>query len=170
MNLVYIYWPLLWWWYNDGAVCSMFSFLQNFSNFSDMKLPPVSDIIFLGRPCSEKLILHASIRMSGARSSIFLIQGICDDSLQCRDNFCCARWTYLLQLLPMAIQVFCGALFVPLVLFAEIQDMWSIFLLIYFSILLLIPGQYIDLHARRFVFPFPYNWYGVVLVLASVVY
>ena len=53
-------WPLLCWWYEDNAACSMFNFLQNFSN----KLLPVSNIILLGKPYSwKKIILYASIRL-----------------------------------------------------------------------------------------------------------
>ena len=55
--------PFLWWWYDDVA-CSMFRFLQNCLNLSETKLLPASDIIFLGKPYSAKIILHASIKLS----------------------------------------------------------------------------------------------------------
>ena len=50
----------------------------------------------------------------------------------------------------MTFQVFHGALFVPSVLFAEIQAVF-----ICFSILLLLSGQYIDLHTRSVVLSIP---------------
>ena len=46
--------PLLWSWYDGDTVCSMFRFLQNLLNLSEIKLSPASDIIFLGKPYSEK--------------------------------------------------------------------------------------------------------------------
>ena len=42
--------------------------------FSEMKLPPAPDF-FLGRPYYKEVILHASIRLSVVRSSVFLIMG-----------------------------------------------------------------------------------------------
>ena len=55
----------------------------------------------------------------------------------------------------MAFQIFHGVLFFPLVLLAEIQDIREFF--IYFSILLLIPGQFI-IHTQGVLFcPFPYD-------------
>ena len=43
--------PLPWWWYDDDDVaCSIFRFLQNCLNLSETKLPPVYDIISLGKP------------------------------------------------------------------------------------------------------------------------
>ena len=44
-------------------------------NFSETKLPPTSDIIFLGSPHFEKMILHASIRLSTYKLSVFLVAG-----------------------------------------------------------------------------------------------
>ena len=49
----------------------MFRFLQNLFNLSEIKLPPASDIIFMGKPYSEKIILNANIRLSSDRSSVF---------------------------------------------------------------------------------------------------
>ena len=46
--------PLLWWWYDDDVACSVFIFLQNCLNLSEMKLPPASDITFFGKHYSEK--------------------------------------------------------------------------------------------------------------------
>ena len=57
--------PLLWWWYNDDTALSMVRFLQNLLNVSETKLLPASDIIYLGKSYSEKIILHSSIRLSG---------------------------------------------------------------------------------------------------------
>ena len=64
--------PLLWWWYNDENACFMFRLLQNIFNLSEIKLPPESDIIFFGKPYSEKkkkTILHVSIMLSADKSS-----------------------------------------------------------------------------------------------------
>ena len=52
------------------VLCS--GFVQNCLNLSESKLPPASDIIFLGKPYSEKIILHASIKLFVERSSVFL--------------------------------------------------------------------------------------------------
>ena len=41
----------------------MFRFLQNSLNFSEIKLLPQSDIIFLGNPYSAKIILHSKIKL-----------------------------------------------------------------------------------------------------------
>ena len=46
--------PLLWGWYDDDTACSIFRFWQNLFNLSEIKLPPASDISFLGKPYSEK--------------------------------------------------------------------------------------------------------------------
>ena len=46
-------------------------FLQSHLNLSQTKLPPASDIIFFGKPYSENIILHASIKLSADRSSAF---------------------------------------------------------------------------------------------------
>ena len=39
------------------ALCS--GFLQNLLNLYEMKLPSTSDIIFFGKPYSDKMVLHA---------------------------------------------------------------------------------------------------------------
>ena len=45
-------------------------------NLSEINLPPTSDSIFFGKPYSEKkMILHASVRLSADRPSIFLMTG-----------------------------------------------------------------------------------------------
>ena len=62
---------LLWWWYDDDVACSMFRILHNCLNISETKLLPVSDIIFFGKPYSEKIILHAYIKLSTERSLPF---------------------------------------------------------------------------------------------------
>ena len=46
-------------------------FLQNVLNLSELKSPSAPDIIFLGKPYSEKIILHISIRLFCDRSSSF---------------------------------------------------------------------------------------------------
>ena len=46
--------PLLWWLYDDYIACSMFIHLQNCLKLPEIKLPPTSDIIFFGKPYSEK--------------------------------------------------------------------------------------------------------------------
>ena len=66
---------LLWWWYDDDVACLMFQILKNYVNLSETKLPPVSDIIFLGKLYSKKIILHVSIKLSADRSSVFLTTG-----------------------------------------------------------------------------------------------
>ena len=49
----------------------MLRFLH-FLNFSETKLPPVSDIMFFGDPYSAKIISHNSIRLSTDRHSVIL--------------------------------------------------------------------------------------------------
>ena len=49
----------------------MFIVLQNCFNISEIKLSPASYIIFFGNPCSEKITLHASIKLSADMSSAF---------------------------------------------------------------------------------------------------
>ena len=44
-------------------------FFQNVLALSDIKLQPVCDIIFLGKPYSANIILHVSIRPSANRPS-----------------------------------------------------------------------------------------------------
>ena len=39
---------------------TLFKFWQNLLNLSEIHLPPASDIIFLGKPYSEEIIIHAS--------------------------------------------------------------------------------------------------------------
>ena len=43
---------LLYGWHDDDIAFSMFIFLQNCLNLSEIKLPPMSDIIFYGNPNS----------------------------------------------------------------------------------------------------------------------
>ena len=55
-----------------------------------MKLPPASDIIVLGNMHSENIILHASIRLSTDRSSVFFDdRELASDNLQCKCSFYC---------------------------------------------------------------------------------
>ena len=49
----------------------MFRFLQNLLNLSEIKLSPASHIIFFGKTYSEKIILHAIIKLYTDRSSLF---------------------------------------------------------------------------------------------------
>ena len=51
----------------------MFRLLQNVLNLSETKLPPESDIIFVGNPYSATIILHVSTKLSADKSSVFLI-------------------------------------------------------------------------------------------------
>ena len=67
--------PLLWWWYDDENVYSMFRLLQNILNLSEMKLLAESDVIFYGSPYSAKIILHVSSRLSADMPSVFLMMG-----------------------------------------------------------------------------------------------
>ena len=67
---------------------STFSFLQNCLNLSETKYPPESDIIFLGKPYSENIILHASFKLPVDRYPAFLWLEIGCDNLQCKDRFC----------------------------------------------------------------------------------
>ena len=68
--------PLLYIWYNDYLACSMFIFLQDYLNLSEIKLPPASDI-FYDNPNSEKITLHASIKLSADMSfAIFTIENL----------------------------------------------------------------------------------------------
>ena len=53
----------------------MFRLSQNLVNLSETKLLPMSDIMFLDKPYSETIILHASIRLSADRSAVFLMTG-----------------------------------------------------------------------------------------------
>ena len=54
----------------------MFRFLQNLLNLPEIKLLPLSDIIFLGKPLlRKKTILHVSIRLTADRFSVFLMTG-----------------------------------------------------------------------------------------------
>ena len=55
---------------NDVA-CSMFIFLQNCLNLSEIKLPSASVVILFDNPNSEKITLHASIKLSADMSSAF---------------------------------------------------------------------------------------------------
>ena len=55
----------------DDVACSMFRFLQNCLNLSETKLPSVSDIIFLSKTFSEKIMLHIGIKLCVDRSSVF---------------------------------------------------------------------------------------------------
>ena len=64
----------------------MFKFLQNFLNFSQSKLPPASDVNFLGNLYSEKMTQHASIKPSTNKCAVFLGLGTCCDHLQCKDR------------------------------------------------------------------------------------
>ena len=74
MNFIHTFtYPLLWWWYDDNIACFMFIFLQNCLTLPKIKLPPVSDIIFFGKPYSDKIIVHATTKLSADRSSAFLI-------------------------------------------------------------------------------------------------
>ena len=76
INLIYTFTcPLLWWWYDDDTAWSMFMFLQNLLNLSEIKLPPAPDITFFGKAYSEEIVLHASIKLSADRSAIFLMTG-----------------------------------------------------------------------------------------------
>ena len=77
-------------------IALMFSLLQNVLNLSKIKLPPESDIIFLGKPYSEKNILHVSISLLSS-----WWQGMCCDNLQYKSSFYCVMWTYLHQLSSM---------------------------------------------------------------------
>ena len=63
--------PLLWLWYEDDTTCSIFRFLQKFLNFPQIKLPPASNIIVLGIPCSENTTLNAAIKLSADSPSVF---------------------------------------------------------------------------------------------------
>ena len=74
MNLMHTSTPtLLWWWYGDDVAYSMFRFLQCCLNLPETKLLPASNIVFLGKPYSGKLILHDSIKLSAERSSVFFM-------------------------------------------------------------------------------------------------
>ena len=53
----------------------MFRLLQKVLNLSETKFPLKSGIILLGRPYSAKTTLHASIRLSADKSSVFLMIG-----------------------------------------------------------------------------------------------
>ena len=55
--------PLLWWWHDDYTACSIFRLLQKFCNFSEIKLPPASDIILLGMSYSENTTLYIILIM-----------------------------------------------------------------------------------------------------------
>ena len=71
---------LLWWWHDDDAACSVFRFLQNVLNLYEIKLPPVSDIIFLVKWNSEKIILHTSTRLSAlGLPSFWWLENCCDN-------------------------------------------------------------------------------------------
>ena len=58
---------LLWWWYSDVMVCSMFICLQNCLHISGMKFMPTSEIILLRSPNSTHSILAASTRSQAVR-------------------------------------------------------------------------------------------------------
>ena len=63
--------PLFWWWYDEDTACSMFQLLQKFLNFSEIKLPPASDITLLGMSYSDKTTLNADIKLSADSPFIF---------------------------------------------------------------------------------------------------
>ena len=115
--------PLLWWWYDDDTACTVLTFLQNALNLSEIKLPLASNIIFFGKPYSEKIILQTSIRHSADRSSIFWWLGTCCDNLQDKGSFYCVWSTCPLQLPPMVCLEFHNELFLPSATFPENQDM-----------------------------------------------
>ena len=86
----------------------MFISLQNCLNFSERKLPPAPDIIFLDNPNSEKkIILNASIKLSVNMPSIFFDCWKPDMiSLTYKGNFCYIEKPYLCQQLSIVCLVF----------------------------------------------------------------
>ena len=58
-----------------------------FLRFSEIKFLPGSEIIILGIQYSEKIILHAKIRLSADIPSVFLMMGNCYGNLSCKDSF-----------------------------------------------------------------------------------
>ena len=96
--------PLLWWWYDDTA-CLTLRLLQKFLNFSEMKLPPASDINLCIMPYSANIFFTAAIRLP-TTPPFFLLLGICYGSLQCMNNFCFKAGICLLLSLPM-VSVVC---------------------------------------------------------------
>ena len=66
---------LLWYLYDDHMAYLMFIFMQTSLMFSDTKLVPVSDIIFLGSPYSVKLILQHEIGLFADHFTVYCTIG-----------------------------------------------------------------------------------------------
>ena len=64
-----------WWWYDEVKAWSIFNYLQNCLNQSDIKFVPVSEIIFFGSPNSVGTILAALIRSSANKPPAFFMIG-----------------------------------------------------------------------------------------------
>ena len=71
----------------DVEAVSEMRLLQKLSNFSEMKLPPASDINLCSMSYLANMIFTVAIRLSADKPSILLLPGICYDSLQCINNF-----------------------------------------------------------------------------------
>ena len=67
--------PLLWWWYDEDTACSIFTLLQKFLIFSEIKLPPASGITLLGILYSDNTTLNVDIKLSADSPSTFYTTG-----------------------------------------------------------------------------------------------
>ena len=142
--------PLLWWWYDDDTACCIFSFVQNSLIFLETKLPPASDIVFLGSPCSKNdYMLVWYCLLTGLLCSWLL--GTCYDNLQFKGQFC-----YIGRIYPHCP---------PPTVFLECHGYMNLSFSCICSNLrhveAFMPIQYMDSSPSSFVFSSPFQYYAV---------
>ena len=75
----------------------------------------------------KKITLHASIKLSDNKPSVFLMTGIWCDNLQCNDSAYYKERMCRLQEPTLVCQVFCDELFSPYDASTQCQHRWNNF-------------------------------------------